>query len=51
MLRTSEEESSYIIEDVFDVRMDVFAHKENTLNYAFSNKMGRAIPEIKKEGG
>ena len=40
-----------VIEDVFDVRMDVFAHKDNTLNYAFSNKMGRPIPEIKKEGG
>ena len=39
-----------VIEDVFDVRMDVFAHKDNTLNYAFSNKMGRPIPEIKKEG-
>ena len=39
-----------VIEDVFDVRMDVFAHKDNTLNFAFSNKMGRPIPEIKKEG-
>ena len=36
-----------VIEDVFDVRMDVFAHKDNTLNFAFSSKMGRHIPEIK----